>query len=60
VDEALGAGASIKGGIMNDKQIKELSNNLMGCGCVMFLIPIFGIILIFGLMMIASLLGIIE
>jgi len=45
---------------MNDKQIKELSNNLMGCGCVIFLIPIFVLALIFGLMMVASILGIIE
>lgn len=45
---------------MDDKQIKELSNNLMGCGCVMFLIPIFGLMLIIGIMFILSILGVIE
>lgn len=45
---------------MNPDEIKELSNNMMGCGCVIFLIPIFGILALAGIMMIASMLGIID
>lgn len=45
---------------MDDRQLKELSNNLMGCGCVMFLIPIFGLMLVIGIMFILSILGVIE
>lgn len=45
---------------MNPDQLKELSNNIMGCGCVMFLIPIFGMLLFGGIMLIASMLGILD
>jgi hypothetical protein len=45
---------------MNEREIKELGNNLMGCGCAMFLIPILGLVLIFGIMFIMSVLGVLE
>jgi uncharacterized protein YqhQ len=42
---------------MDDKQIKEVSDMFMGCGCSMMLLVILIPILIFGLMFIASVLG---
>jgi hypothetical protein len=45
---------------MDDNQIKELGNNLMGCGCVMFLIPIFGLMLVIGIMFVLSAAGIMK
>lgn len=45
---------------MDDKQIKELSNNIMGCGCVMFLIPIFGLLLVGGVLFMLSAMGVLK
>lgn len=45
---------------MNDKEIKELGNNLMGCGCTMMLIPLVGLALFISIMFILSIAGILE
>ena len=45
---------------MNDKEIKELGNNLMGCGCTMMLIPLVGLALFISIMFVLSIAGILE
>jgi hypothetical protein len=45
---------------MNERELKELSNNIMGCGCIMFLIPILGILLITGILFVLSAAGILQ
>lgn len=45
---------------MNERELKELSNNLMGCGCAMFLIPIFGFVLVMGILFVLSAAGILK
>jgi hypothetical protein len=45
---------------MNDKEIKELGNSLMGCGCSMMLIPLVGLALFISIMFVLSILGVIK
>jgi len=45
---------------MNHKEIKELGNNLMGCGCGMLLLPLAAGVILLGIMIILSMLGVLD